>query len=132
MRISGAVVTGIVATAAMAGVLTAFIKNASPYVTVAEAKQLRSDGLHLAGTLVKGSVQTDPGSGQIQFKLKDATGEVAQVLYVGSQPGNLQEATSVVAIGGMDKDTFKANQLLIKCPSKYEAQKGSVEAPKGI
>src|SRR3954462_7986024 len=102
MRISGAVVTGVVATLAMGGVLAAFIKNASPYVTVAEAKQSHADGVHLAGDLVKNSIQTDPTSGEIKFQLKDQEGQLANVVYVGSTPGNLSEATKVVAVGGMD------------------------------
>src|SRR6476659_9605996 len=115
MRIPGAVITGIVATLAMVGVLAAFIGNASPYVTVAEAKQSHNDGLHLAGDLIKESIQTDPASGHISFRLKDQAGDIADVVYTGSTPGNLSEATKVVAVGGMDHDVFKAHQLLIKC-----------------
>jgi cytochrome c-type biogenesis protein CcmE len=130
MRISGAVVTGVVATLAMGGVLAAFIKNASPYVTVAEAKQSHADGVHLAGDLVKNSIQTDPTSGEIKFQLKDQEGQLANVVYVGSTPGNLSEATKVVAVGGMDaKNVFVSHQLLIKCPSKYESQPGSAPKP---
>ena len=126
MRISGAVITGVVATAAMAGVLTAFIRNASPYVTVAEARQTRADGVHLAGDMVKGSIKTNFQSGEIRFQLKDDKGQLANVLYVGSTPGNLEEATKVVAIGGMNKeDVFVSQKLLIKCPSKYESEKGA-------
>ena len=131
MRIPGAVITGIVATLAMVGVLAAFMGNASPYVTVAQAKQLHNDGLHLAGDLVKDSIQTDPSSGHISFRLKDQAGDVANVVYTGSTPGNLSEATKVVAVGGMDHDVFQAHQLLIKCPSKYESQTPGGVPPKG-
>jgi cytochrome c-type biogenesis protein CcmE len=132
MRIPGAVITGIVATLAMVGVLTAFVGNASPYVTVAEAKQSHDDGLHLAGDLIKDSIQTDPASGHISFRMKDKTGTVANVVYTGSTPGNLSEATKVVAVGGMDHDVFKAHQLLIKCPSKYESQPAAGAPYKGV
>lgn len=126
MRIPGAVITGLVATVAMGGVISAFVTNASPYVTVAEAKQSRGDGVHLAGTLVKNSVQTDPTTGRISFNLEDKDGATAHVVYQGSTPGNLMEATRVVAVGGMKENDFVAHQLLLKCPSKYEGQ----EAPK--
>lgn len=127
MKISGAVVTGIVATVAMVGVLTAFIGNSSPYVTVAEAKQSKGDGLHLAGSLVKQSVQMSPTTGEIRFSLKDKDGAVANVLYKGSTPGNLMEATKVVAIGGMQGDEFVSRKLLIKCPSKYEGEQAGAK-----
>src|SRR5436305_292819 len=130
MRIPGAVITGVVATLAMGGVLSAFINNASPYVTVAEAKQSHADGVHLAGDLVKNSIQTDPRNGRITFELKDKDGQIADVLYVGSTPGNLSEATKVVAVGGMTAaNVFQAHQLLIKCPSKYESQPAKAAAP---
>ena len=123
MRISGTVITAAIATLAMGGVLAAFIRNASPYVTVAEAKESHADGVHLAGDLIKSSIQTDPRSGEIRFQLKDQQGQLANVLYIGSTPGNLGEATKVVAVGGMNKDdVFVSHQLLIKCPSKYESQ----------
>ena len=125
MRLSGAVITGIIATLAMGGVVAAFMSNASPYVTVAEAKQSKNDSMHLAGALLKESVRTDPRNGEISFKLRDDTGAVAQIVYVGSQPGNLMEATKVVAIGGMQGDVFKAHQLLVKCPSKYETERAA-------
>jgi len=133
MRVPGAVVTGIVVTLAMVGVCAAFIRNASPYVTVAQAKASHEEGVHLAGDLVKTSIQTDPQNGQISFQLKDQTGAVADVQYIGSMPGNLNEATKVVAVGGMnDKNVFVSHQLLIKCPSKYESQKTLQTAPKGV
>jgi cytochrome c-type biogenesis protein CcmE len=107
---------------AMVGVCAAFIKNASPYVTVAQAKESHADGVHLAGDLVKNSIQTDARSGEIKFTLKDQDGAEAHVVYVGSIPGNLSEATKVVAIGGMQtNDVFMAHELLVKCPSKYES-----------
>jgi cytochrome c-type biogenesis protein CcmE len=123
MRIPGAVITGVVAVVAMGGVVSAFMNNASPYVTVAQAKESHADGVHLAGDLVKNSIQTDPKNGRISFELKDKDGAIANVLYVGSTPGNLTEATKVVAVGGMtENNVFQAHQLLIKCPSKYEGQ----------
>jgi cytochrome c-type biogenesis protein CcmE len=128
MRLSGAIITGIIATLAMGGVVAAFMTNASPYVTVAEAKQSKNDSMHLAGSLLKETVRTDPRNGQISFKLKDDTGAVAQIVYTGSQPGNLMEATKVVAIGGMQGDVFKAHQLLVKCPSKYETEQAAKAA----
>ena len=132
MRIPGTVITGVVAALAMGGVLMAFVKNASPYVTVAEAKQSRSDGVHLAGDLVKDSIQTNPKSGEIRFRLKDPQGQLADVLYIGSTPGNLSEATKVVAVGGMNKDdVFVSHQLLIKCPSKYESKSSAPGMPVG-
>lgn len=131
MRIPGALLTGLVATVAMGGVISAFVNNASPYVTIAEAKASGADGVHLAGTLVKDTVQTDPTTGKITFDLKDKDGATAHVVYQGSTPGNLMEATRVVAVGGMKQNDFVAHQLLLKCPSKYEGQPATSTPGKG-
>jgi cytochrome c-type biogenesis protein CcmE len=44
------------------------------------------------------------------------------VIYRGVIPGNFDQATSIVAIGRYQGDHFEAEQLLVKCPSKYQAE----------
>jgi cytochrome c-type biogenesis protein CcmE len=58
----------------------------------------------------------------LSFRLRDAKGEVLPVEYRGVIPGNFDQATSIVAIGRYQGDKFAAEQLLVKCPSKYQAQ----------
>jgi hypothetical protein len=58
----------------------------------------------------------------LEFKLKDSHDEVMPVVYRGVIPGNFDQATSVVAIGRYKSDHFEAEQLLVKCPSKYQAR----------
>jgi cytochrome c-type biogenesis protein CcmE len=47
------------------------------------------------------------------------------VIYSGPPPSNMGEATQVVAVGGMKDGVFRAHQLNLKCPSKYEGKKKS-------
>jgi len=56
----------------------------------------------------------------LEFKLKDSRGEVLNVEYRGVVPGNFDQAASIVAIGRYTHDRFQADQLLVKCPSKYQ------------
>jgi cytochrome c-type biogenesis protein CcmE len=44
------------------------------------------------------------------------------VQYHGVIPGNFDQATMVVAIGRYKGDHFEAEQLLVKCPSKYQTE----------
>ncbi len=118
----GPVITSIVALIAMGGVVAAFVSNSSPYVTVAQAKQVRGDRMHLAGDIVKGTVLTNVKTGKVKFQVKDANGEVMDVVFQGEIPGNLDAATKVVAIGGIEGDHFSSKQLLLKCPSRYESE----------
>jgi cytochrome c-type biogenesis protein CcmE len=121
--ITGIVVSVIVAVLAMGGLIAVFINNASPYVTVAEAKTMGGDGLHVAGSIEKDTLSTDLIHNQIRFVLKDDKGQKLPIVYTGPPVSNLGNATKVVAIGGMKGNDFMSNQLLVKCPSKYDASK---------
>jgi cytochrome c-type biogenesis protein CcmE len=114
----GPIITAIVAAVAFGGVIVAFSNNASPYVTISEARKMTGDHLHLAGDIVKDSIVT---RGSLEFDLKDSKGEIVHVVHRGDPPANLSEAKKVVAIGGMQGNSFVSTQLLVKCPSKYEA-----------
>lgn len=118
---TGPIVTAVVAIAAFAVVIVEFSNNASPYVTIAQAKQISGDELHVAGDLVKGTVQLDMVRHKLTFDMKDTDGTLVHVIHDGEPPANLDEATRVVAIGGMKDGDFVSHQLLVKCPSKYEA-----------
>jgi len=108
--------------AAIVGVSVAFIANASPYVTVSEARKTRATNVHLKGALEKNSIQTDLAAKTIQFKIKDAAGELMTVVYSGPPPQDINQATEIVAIGSMKGNEFHSEKLLIKCPSKYEGE----------
>lgn len=120
---SGPLVTAVVALVAMGGVVAAFMSNASPYVTIAEAKQLRSDRMHLAGDILKETVVNDYQGHELRFKIKDANGDQILIVHRGEMPSNMGSATRVVAIGGVEGDRFMSKQLLLKCPSRYEEEK---------
>lgn len=116
----GAIVSIIVALTAFCGMVFAFLNSASPYVTVAEAQVAQGDDLHVAGDLLKESLETDLTHRQVKFKIKDEKGDILDVVYNGSPPANMGNATKVVAIGGMKEGKFVSDRMLIKCPSRYE------------
>ena len=117
-------VTACVATLAIGGMVYAFVANASPYVTVAEARATNADRLHLAGDIDQHSVQADPSKRTLKFRLTDKTGESVTVLYTGPPLANFVEANKVVAIGRLENGLFRSNDMRVKCPSKYEAKTG--------
>lgn len=116
----GPVVTAVVALLAMAAVIGAFATNASPYVTIAQARQTSGDHLHLAGDLLKKTIVQDVKHQTLKFQLRDQDGAVVTVVHRGEMPANLDEANRIVAVGGMQGDQFVSHQLIVKCPSKYE------------
>ena len=53
------------------------------------------------------------------FHMKDQDGNVRRVVYPRPKPNNFEQATQLVVIGEMRDNTFFANDMLMKCPSKY-------------
>jgi cytochrome c-type biogenesis protein CcmE len=107
---------------AIAGVfgVTSFKKSVTPYISFAEARH--SSGLvQVNGVLADKNYVLKADEQFLEFRLKDAQNEILSVRYRGVIPGNFDQAVSVVAIGKYTGDHFEAEQLLVKCPSKYQA-----------
>ncbi|MBI1799193.1 MAG: cytochrome c maturation protein CcmE [Candidatus Eisenbacteria bacterium] len=99
---------------------TSFKKSVTPYISFREARH--SAGLvQVNGVLADKNYILKPTEQFLEFRLKDGQGEILPVRYRGVIPGNFDQAVSVVAIGRYDADHFEAEQLLVKCPSKYQA-----------
>jgi cytochrome c-type biogenesis protein CcmE len=101
--------------------MTSFKKSMTPYLSFAEAR--KASGLvQVNGVLADKNYVLKKEEQYLEFKLRDSQGQVMMVEYRGVVPGNFDQATSVVAIGHYDHDRFQAEQLLVKCPSKYQTQ----------
>ncbi|RMG63247.1 MAG: cytochrome c maturation protein CcmE [Calditrichaeota bacterium] len=96
-------------------------KSFTPYVTIAEAKKAHG-AVQVKGTRVVGSEAFDMQEKVFRFRLLDPTGEEIEVVYHGVKPANFEQAREVVAIGTYRNGRLEAEQLLIKCPSKYQAE----------
>lgn len=112
--------------AAVIGLLiaTSFSGSTSDYLSVAEVKGLgveQARDSRVAGAIVPDSVNYDTRELRLTFQIEDETGQLA-VGYNGPQPDMLVDAVEAVAIGKYDTATqvFEAEELLMKCPSKYE------------
>lgn len=112
--------------------VTSFKKSVTPYISFAEART-SSGMVQVNGTLASKDYVLKKDEQYLEFRLKDANAEVLRVVYRGVVPGNFDQATSIVAIGRYKGDHFEAEQLLVKCPSKYqaEAEKGGAH-PEGM
>ena len=119
-------VGGVLIVAFLAYGATSFKSNLTPYVTFEEAqKSVRR--VQVAGGLVPNSTSYIEDKEMLQFGIVEESGDTMTVLYEGIKPGNFEEATQIVAIGTYSDGVFHANQLLVKCPSKYQ---GLEEAPR--
>ncbi|HVL38587.1 MAG TPA: cytochrome c maturation protein CcmE [Fimbriimonadaceae bacterium] len=121
----GLLLSIVLGSAALAAMVFAFLNNASPYVTVSEARNVEGNNLHIVGDIVPNTMALDMRASTLNFSIKDSEGAVVPVRYKGAPPSNMGSVTRVVAVGGMKEDAFQAHKLIIKCPSKYEGEQGA-------
>lgn len=115
------VVGGTIIIAFMLLASMSFKGNLVKYVSIAEAKNT-SRIVQIKGARVLGSEGYDAENKTFNFKICDDKGEELLVKYNGVKPSNFEMAKEVVAKGKYYGGVFHAEDLLIKCPSKYEAE----------
>lgn len=113
------VIIGVIAIVGFTSLLMYNFGNSiSTYVDFEQAEGMK--GAHVVGTW---DSTRDYGfsmeSKQFTFHMKDQSGNVRRVVYPKPKPNNFEQADQLVVIGEMDKGVFYANDMLMKCPSKY-------------
>lgn len=95
------------------------------YTTSVVEAQASGRQVQLAGFL--GSTGEYDAQGRWTFLLQDEDGALLKIVSDDPRPANFEQATSIVAIGHYDaaQDAFLADDLLVKCPSKYQEQTAS-------
>ncbi len=93
------------------------------YVSLADVST--SDGfVQVMGKIDFDSVEYDVENSKLVFKISDLeepeSNRRLKIIYGGVVPGNFDQATSIVAKGEYKDGALQANQLLVKCPSKYQ------------
>jgi cytochrome c-type biogenesis protein CcmE len=104
--------------AALAFGAKAFVTNLTPYVTFDQARKSKTT-VQVMGGLDKKSVQADQKALRFTLVSKDGQDRIP-VVFTASRPANFSEAIEVTAIGTYDGEIFQADNLLVKCPSKYQ------------
>jgi len=106
---------------------TAFMKTTIQYVSIAEAKSA-THNVQVIGKIDFDKVNYNEDDSRLEFAIYDdeaeepATAERMNVVYYGVVPGNFDQATSVVLIGKPTENSFVADKMLVKCPSKYQGE----------
>ncbi len=92
----------------------------TPYVPFSEAMEREGEFVQVIGTLKEGQPARHE-EGHFTFHMKDKEGRELQVQHEGVKPLNFEHAEQVVVLGRYDSVNrlFKAEKLLVKCPSKY-------------
>lgn len=105
-------------------IATSFSGSTSDYLTISEVKALDAEQVRdsrVSGAIVANSVEWNTRELHLTFQIEDETGTLP-ISYHGPQPDMLVDAVEAVAIGKYNHQAgvFEANDLLMKCPSKYE------------
>jgi cytochrome c-type biogenesis protein CcmE len=123
------IVGGVVIVALIGYLIVSSISNAGAYYrevgeVVAQNSQLHGKSLRVSGNIVTESVKYDAPTLSLDFKISDPK-DVSQQLDVhfhGIQPDQItREGASAIVEGTLGtNDIVEANNLLLKCPSRYE------------
>ena len=80
------------------------------------------EDIRVSGSIVEGSIEWDPKNLELQFEISDGTGNLPAI-YQGAIPDGFVENKGVLLEGQYNSDgVFQADDILMKCSSKYEAQ----------
>ena len=106
--------------------------SAAFYLTVEEVKARGPSDrdVRVAGLVMGDTIEWDAQEWVLKFKMADDSGTLA-VTYHGARPDMLRDGAEAIVEGKYgENDSFEANNLLLKCPSKYEEEATAIaEAP---
>jgi len=112
-----------------------FKGSLTPYLPFKVAMQAANTGntVQIMGAPIKTSTQYNQADGTLNFTLVEpSTGDLMPVQFKSPKPDNFDEAVEITAIGSYNSSTkvFQADNLLVKCPSKYAGQKAPTIGPR--
>lgn len=126
----------IVVIAAAIAIMVTTAGDASTYVTFDQAYELASSGskksIHVVGQLKKDDgghvIGIAEGVDKVSFSfvMLDDNGKEQKVEYNQPIPPDFTRSEKVVVIGSYNGEIFKADKILLKCPSKYQEQNVNV------
>ena len=102
-----------------------FGSSVSYYVTVSEffdrGAELHDINVRVAGNIADSPIEWNAKDLKLSFAITEG-GDTMTVIYQGAQPSGFKVGSSILVEGKYDSNgVFRASQLILKCPSKYEA-----------
>jgi cytochrome c-type biogenesis protein CcmE len=112
---------------------TSFMETTVQYVPLQTAAT-SARTVQVMGKIDFDAVAYDEDKQRLRFAIYDPKAEQPSgaqrldIVYYGVVPGNFNQATSVVLKGKPDSTgVFVADQMLVKCPSKYQGEGGEYQ-----
>lgn len=106
---------------------TTFIQSNVEYTDFAKAETLNKKVQVKGEWLRDKESHFDAEKSQFTFYMMDDNKKECKVVLDGAKPNNFELATEIVAKGRYKDGYFHANEILTKCPSKYEGDATAVK-----
>ncbi|WHY84603.1 cytochrome c maturation protein CcmE [Neobacillus novalis] len=88
---------------------------------LATQDQHKDDFVTVEGLLMEDSIKWNPDKIELKFDVKNNEGQIMHVIHNGPKPDNFSEGVITILQGSpTKKDTFEAESVKTRCPSKYE------------
>ena len=115
-------IIGLIAIIAGIVILLSASKDVTTYATFTEANSSQKR-VKISGALNKEEdIDYDPltNPNAFSFYMIDTDGKSSKVILKKPKPQDFERSESVVVTGKMQGETFIADEVLLKCPSKYK------------
>ncbi len=122
-------IVGIIVIAVAIGVIFTSLRSSATYSDFTEALANPDTEYHVVGKLDKNQPQVyEPkiNPDEFTFTMIDNKGVEKKVVLHKSKPQDFERSEQIVLIGKMQGDEFHANDILMKCPSKYNDGKPQI------
>lgn len=123
----------VVIVASMVVMLFSFTGAVAQHVSISDVKMRKGETVQVPGNIDKSTVKYDATRGELRFDIigvdpktrKEIPSQRLTVVYPQPKPENFDTAKGVEAVGVYKDGVFRADNLLVKCPSKYNDEKPS-------
>jgi cytochrome c-type biogenesis protein CcmE len=137
MRPTGLIIGVVIIIACLVFSAKLFKSSLINYVPFAEAREATGQTVQIMGAPAAGTMAYDSNEHALHFALLDESGQRMPVVFKGPKPDDLDtamtKATKITAQGSYSPSTatFVAENLLVKCPSKYKGSNDNGERSYG-
>ena len=103
--------------------VTGFQSAMQFYLSVDEVDPVAHEGraVKVMGQVAAGSIQWLDQKRRVRFEVSGTTGKRIKVAYDSLVPDNFDAGRNVIIIGRYSQGSIDAKQIIVQCPSKYEA-----------
>ncbi len=117
---------GLVALAVLYLIYAGISSNSAYFLTVdelnAKGDSIYDRTVRVAGKVDAETIDFDNRDLILSFDVTSDTGERLPVVFNGPKPDQMREGAEAIIEGKYNGESFQAQTLLLKCPSRYEEQ----------